>query len=110
MTIRIGSLKLEAAVPDDLHRRLLASTGCSIAEIAAIVASPCIAGSVAAALLPLLVEALPKAELACLIAADGIDAVRRRVARIYAALSAKAAPSNPPRAALKPKKEPIRGQ
>jgi hypothetical protein len=33
---RIGTLKLETAVPDDLHRRLLTSTGCSVAEIAAL--------------------------------------------------------------------------
>jgi hypothetical protein len=37
----------------------------------------CIAGTVAAALLPLLASAMPKSELACLIARHGVESVRR---------------------------------
>jgi len=84
MAVRIGKLQLKTAVPEDLHRRLLAATGCSIAEIARILDGPCIAGSVAAALAPILAEPLSRIDLARLIADAGVDVVRPRVARLYA--------------------------
>jgi hypothetical protein len=91
--IRIGTLKLETAVPDDLHRRLLASMGCSVAEIAALLEQSVHRGHSRGRPGPAAGRVLPKVELARLIASAGVDVVRRRVAKLYAEI-------------LNPKKEP----
>lgn len=69
--------------PDEA--RLLSSTGVSRAEMARMLSGHCLAGTVASALLACAAgDELPsRADLARAIAADGVAAVKEKVARIY---------------------------
>lgn len=95
--MRIGSLKLQLARPENLDELLLAMTGCSAEETCAHLRSPCIASTVAGALLPFIAGEKPvRHSLAEAIAAAGLDEVRRRVLELY-----EAAPAGEPAATRK---------
>ena len=82
--IAIGEASFDVVVPDDLGERLLQTAGVSAAEMHRILGSRlAIAGTVAAALLPLLAEPLAKPDLARLIAEAGLAEVRDKVRRLY---------------------------
>lgn len=82
--IKIGKLELATGeVPGDLDDRLLAATGMSAAEIGRMIAQPCSAQTLAAAIEPMLAEPLHRVELARLIAAAGPGKVRPQVVRLF---------------------------
>lgn len=83
--MKIGNLELRTGTPDEA--RLLSSASCSVAEMRRLLAGECLAGTVAKALLACCSsEDRPdSAELARAIAAHGIEKVKSRVARLYAA-------------------------
>lgn len=82
--MKIGSLTLRIERPDNLDGQLLASTGCSAAETRVHLQSHCLAGSVAAALLPFVAGDRPvRHTLAEAIAEAGVEPVRRRVLALY---------------------------
>lgn len=81
--IKIGKLALKTGAPDEA--RLLSSSGCSAAEMRRLLAGPCLASTIAAALLACATgEQLPRlSALATAIADAGCEAVRRRVLKLY---------------------------
>lgn len=81
--MKIGRLTLETAAPDDLDARLLAVTGCSAAEIRAILPEATIASFVAQALVPFVKDAPPLADLSVAIAVAGLAEVRSQVIKLY---------------------------
>lgn len=82
--MKIGSLNLRIARPDNLDEQLLESTGCSAAETRVHLQSHCLPGSLAAALLPFIDGDKPvRHTLAEAIAAEGAERVRQQVLKLY---------------------------
>lgn len=83
--MKIGKLTLKLGNPSlaELESQLLASTGCSAAEVREQLRTCPIPSGVAAALLPFLAEPLHKHTLAVAIKAEGIGKVRDAVRELY---------------------------
>lgn len=92
MKIGKQTLKLVERKPEEVDAGLLQLTGCGFAEIREALAYPMIAGTVAAALLPLLAEPIERHALAQAIAEAGVDDVRQQVRAAYDGLAPKEAP------------------
>lgn len=85
-SIKVGQADLQMAVPADLDGQLLAATGCSRVEVTRLLSGHCLAGFVAKAMVPLLVEPPQRGGLARSIADAGVDKVRRKLLATYRAL------------------------
>lgn len=81
--LTIGKLKLETAIQGDLDGRLAALTGCSAVEVHRLLHGHCIAGFLAKAITPLLVDPPARIDLTRAIAAAGVDRIRKRALRLY---------------------------
>jgi len=81
--VKIGKLKLETAAPDEA--RLLSGTGLSVAEMGQYLRRSCSAGTVAAALEACIADPPHRHALAELIAAAGVEKVRRQLLGLYPA-------------------------
>lgn len=82
--MKIGTLTLETVEAD--AAAVIAAIGRAPERIRELLAGPCLASDVARALTPFLAEAPSLATLAAAVAAHGIDAAKREVAKLYAAL------------------------
>jgi hypothetical protein len=94
----IAGLALEAVHPEDLDDRLGILAGVSSAEMHRILTGPCIASTIAAAVMAFVAEPPPRAELARAIAKEGANKVRREILAVYAevlGVEAKVAPAPP---------------
>lgn len=83
--MKIGKLVLDTVerTVEEVEAGLLHMTGIAVHEMHVALAYPCLAGTVAAALLPLLAEPIERHALAEAIAAHGIDDVRAKVRALY---------------------------
>lgn len=83
--MKIGKLAFDTVERKvgEVEAGLLQMTGIAVHEMHVVLAYPCLAGTVAAALLPLLVEPIERHALAEAIAAHGVDDVRAKVRALY---------------------------